>query len=81
MTEMSNDSKERGLLPFDVIVAANAGDPEAMMKVIKHYESFMLYQARRLFVKPNGETSFAVDQEILDELIIKCIEAVLSFEL
>lgn len=30
MTEMSNDSKERGLLPFDVIVAANAGDPEAM---------------------------------------------------
>jgi len=56
MTEMSNDSKERGLLPFDVIVAANAGDPEAMLKVIKHYESFMLYQARRLFVKPNGES-------------------------
>ena len=68
------------LLPFDVIVAANAGDPEAMLKVIKHYESFMLYQARRLFVKPNGESSYAVDQEILDELIIKCIEAVLSFE-
>ena len=52
MTEMSNDSKERGLLPFDVIVAANAGDPEAMLKVMKHYESFMLYQARSQMVNP-----------------------------
>ena len=81
MTKMSNDSKERGLLPFDVIVAANAGDPEAMLIVLQHYESFMMTPARRRFVKPNGESSYAGDQEILDELIIKCIEAVLSFQI
>ncbi|MBP3891135.1 MAG: helix-turn-helix domain-containing protein [Solobacterium sp.] len=80
MTKMSNDSKERGLLPFDVIVAANTGDPQAILTVMKHYDSWMMLQARRRFVKPNGESSYAVDQEIYDELMIKLIEVILSFE-
>lgn len=81
MTKNSSAPKERGLLPFDVIVAANAGNPDAVLSVIKHYESFMLKQAKRRFVKPNGDSSYAVDQEIFDELIDKLIEAVLFFKI
>lgn len=81
MTMMSDSLKERGLLPFDIIVAANEGKPEAIGIVIKHYESYMLENAKRRFVKPNGESNYAVDQEIYDELLIKLIEAILSFKI
>lgn len=78
---MSNSQKERGSLPFEVIVAANAGDPQAVMKIVKHYEGFMMMHAKRLYMKPNGESGYAVDQEIYDELLIKLIEAILSFKI
>ena len=81
MTMMSDSQKERGLLPFEIIVAANEGKPEAIAVVMKHYESYMMELAKRHFVKPNGESNYAVDYEIYDELMIKLMEAILSFKI
>ena len=81
MTMKSDSQRERGLLPFEIIVAANEGDPEAVATIMKHYESYMKEQAKRWFVKPNGESNYAVDYEIYDELMIKLMEAILSFKI
>ena len=34
------EERERGLLPYSVITKAVQGDPEAMMAVVRHYESY-----------------------------------------
>ena len=34
--KMNSDYDERGLLPYPLIVAANAGDPEAIGLVLQH---------------------------------------------
>lgn len=81
MQVTKNSDREKGLLPFEVIAAATTGDPEAVLKVIRNYEPYITLQAKRWFVKPNGESSYQVDQEIYDELIIKLIEAILSFKI
>ena len=81
MTKPSDNQKEKGLLPFEVIASANEGNPEAIAAVMKHYESYMKEQAKRWFVKPNGESNYAVDYEIYDELMIKLMEAILSFKI
>ena len=81
MTAKSDDPREKGLLPFEVIVAATKGDPEALLKVMRRYEVDIIEQSKRLFVKPSGESNYAVDQDIYDELIIRLIEVVLSFEI
>ena len=81
MTMKSDDPREKGLLPFEVIVAATKGEPEAMLKVMKRYEGFMTEQSKRWYVKPSGESNFAPDQEIYDELLIRLIEVVLSFKI
>lgn len=72
MTKKNDDAeRERGLLPFDVIVAAVQGEPEALVKVIRHYEPYMTQQSKRWVVGPNGQSDQMVDQEIYDEVIIK----------
>ena len=37
---ISNNSDERGLLPYPVILAATKGDPDAMKLVLQHYQSY-----------------------------------------
>lgn len=38
---ISNNSDERGLLPYPVILAATKGDPDAMKLVLQHYQSYI----------------------------------------
>lgn len=38
---ISNNSDERGLLPYPVILAATKGDPGAMKLVLQHYQSYI----------------------------------------
>ena len=35
-----SDLDEHGLLPYHVIVAATRGDPDAMKRVMQHYEGY-----------------------------------------
>ena len=36
-----NSDNERGLIPYPVIKAATEGDPEAVEKVLRHYEKYI----------------------------------------
>ncbi len=81
MNRESSKHNEKGLLPFEIIEAANAGDPEAIMSVLQHYEKYITMQAKREYMQPNGTSIYMVDQMIWDELVIKLIEAVLKFDL
>lgn len=38
---ISNNSDERGLLPYPVILAATKGDPDAMKLVLQHYRGYI----------------------------------------
>ena len=40
---ISNNSDERGLLPYPVILAATKGDPDAMKLVLQHYRGYIAH--------------------------------------
>ena len=44
---MSNPSKEKGLVPYPVIVSAASGDVDAINAVLKHYEGYIAVLATR----------------------------------
>ena len=44
---ISNNSDERGLLPYPVILAATKGDPDAMKLVLQHYQSYIAHLSIR----------------------------------
>jgi len=75
------DDRERGLLPYVVIVAANKGDPEAMQLVIQNYESYITYRSLRKMCDEHGNYYYGVDEEIRDCLRAVLIKAVLAFNL
>ena len=81
MKDRNSSQNEKGLLPFEMIRAANEGDLDAIVSVIVHYESYIRMQARRYYTKPNGQSEYATDDEIYDELVMKLIDAILSFDM
>lgn len=81
MNTLINDpaNKERGLLPYPVIVAATRGDPEAMMTVVQHYESYISSLSMRKLRDERGNFYYGIDMDIRDRLRAKLMRAVLSF--
>ena len=72
---------ERGLLPYPVIIAATKGDPDAMVLVIKRYESSIANLSMRKLRDERGNTYFGIDGDIQDHLQSKLMGAVLSFKI
>ncbi len=60
--------KTKNLVPYAVIVAAVAGDTEAMQAVFRHYGGYIAKLALRPFIDANGNRNFAVDEGICREL-------------
>ncbi len=81
MSRKNGSEKEKGLLPFAVIESAVARDPKAIMTVLRHYDSYIRMNSRRYFIKPNGESVLAVDDEIRDAVTAKLIDAVIKFKI
>ena len=78
-----NKSKTQNynLLPFSIIKAAVSGDVDAINKVLKHYEGYiMALSTVRLFDK-YGKAYYAVDYEIRRTLETKLITKILQFDL
>lgn len=76
----NTEQDERGLLPYQVIIAATKGDPEAMTAVVQHYESNIAYLSMRKLRDERGNTYYGIDEDIRDRLRSRLMRAVLSFK-
>ena len=74
------DYDESGLLPYPVIAAATAGDPEAIGIVCKHYEGVISDLSIRRLRDERGNTYYGVDGDIYDRLRSRLIRAILDFK-
>lgn len=70
---------EENLLPYSIIQAASAGEPEAMERVLRHYERYIVKLSRRKFWDEYGNVYCGIDEDIRNRLRSKLIRAVLSF--
>ena len=65
---ISNNSDERGLLPYPVILAATKGDPDAMKLVLQKIRD------------ESGNTYWGIDEDLRERLQAKLMRAVLNFK-
>ena len=57
---ISNNSDERGLLPYPVILAATKGDPDAMKLVLQHYQSYIAHLSMQKIRDESGNTYWGI---------------------
>ena len=69
------------LLPYETIIKACEGDPEAVNRVLDHYSGYIAALSMRRGYDQNGNPCFAVDEEIRRRIETKLIVAILSFDL
>ena len=75
------ENKERGLLPYPIILAANKGEPEAMKVVVLHYGSYMTSLSMRKLRDEQGNTYWGIDEDIRERLRAKLMQSVLAFKI
>lgn len=81
ISEAEWDFNEEGLLPYEIIEAANKGNAEAILTVVQHYESYITEQAKRKMKDSFGNIYIGVDYEIRDELRLKLMKAIVAFKI
>lgn len=64
------------LIPYQTILAAKAGDSEAMTTIMRHYAHYIAYYSRRTFYDKYGNR-----YELVDEDIKQRIEAKLMYQI
>jgi len=64
------------LMPFDVIQAAANGSPEALNKVIRHYEGYIARLSMRQTYDEYGNPRWGVDEAMRRQLENKLIDAI-----
>ncbi|EHI54790.1 hypothetical protein HMPREF9333_02043 [Johnsonella ignava ATCC 51276] len=75
------ENREKGLLPYPIILSATKGEPEAMNIVICHYDSQISYLSLRKAYDKTGNTYYGVNTDIRDHLRSKIMRAILVFEI
>ena len=77
----SNDTnKHSSLIPFEIIEAAAGGDVDAINKVLKHYEGYIIALSTVRTLGDNGKVYYSVDEEIRRTLETKLITKILQFD-
>ena len=78
MMKRKSSIPEEKLLPYETICAATRGDPDAMTKVLRHFDGYISYQATRIFYDEYGQSYRGVDaelkQRIQDKLVARIME-------
>lgn len=74
---MSNDTNQ--LLPYSTIIAAAAGDTDALITVRDHYRPYIRQLARRPFFDEYGSCYVFSDDTMARQLEAKLISGVLKF--
>ena len=78
-----NATKSNGstrLLPFRIIETAASGDVDAINKVLKHYEGYIIALSTRRLYDEDGNTHYFVDEEVRRTLETKLITKILQFD-
>ncbi len=78
-TNIQND--ERGLLPYPIIIAANAGEAEALRIVVKHYDRYIASLSMRKLHDEQGNTYWSIDEDMQSRLRSKLMQSVLAFKI
>lgn len=52
------------LIPYQTILSAKAGDPEAIESIMRHYDKYIAYYSKRSYYDKYGNRYELVDQEI-----------------
>lgn len=81
MINSNTENNERGLLPYTIILAANKGDPEAMKVVVLHYGSYMTSLSMRKLHDEQGNTYWGIDEDTIERLRAKLMQAILAFKI
>lgn len=59
------------LISYKVIVAAKAGDSDAMRQILRHYEPYIIRCSQRTFFDEYGNQYQVVDEEIKNRIQAK----------
>ena len=69
-----------GLLPYEVIARATAGDTKAIYAVLKHFDSYTSRLSMSPVMAPNGTLHLQKDEDIKRELEIELITKLSRFD-
>lgn len=69
--------KSRKLVPYTIIIAAKKGDPDAMHKILSHYDRFIDFHSQRTVYDEYGNPCTAVDPEIKHRIQAKIIDKII----
>ena len=81
MRKKNRTNNDENLVPFKTIKAATEGDIDAIGKILDHFDPYINSVARGLYIKPNGEYQYVIDQQLHDEIAVKLIDAILKFRI
>ena len=81
MRKKRQNSRNENLVPFETIKAATEGNLDAIEKVLDHFDPYITSLARGLYIKPNGDYQYVIDQQLHDEISVKLIDAILKFRI
>lgn len=70
-----------GLLPYSVIENAINGNPEALICVVEHYDSFTNYKCQRKMIDENGYQQCYVDPDHRRNVEFALMKAIPKFKL
>jgi hypothetical protein len=76
-----NGNTEKGLLSFSVIEAAAGGDVDAINKVLKHYEGYIIALSAKRLYDEDGRAYLTVDGEMRRTLETKLIVKIMGFDM
>lgn len=74
----ANKHTEEYLLPFDVIQAAVKGEPEALAKVLKHFEGYIVKMSTRIFYDEFGQSYYQSDPELKQRIECRLIAQIVQ---
>jgi len=79
---MNGQKKHKGkpLLPYSIIEAATGGDVDAINKVLKHYEGYIIALSAKRVTDDKGNSYMIVDSEICRRLETNLIVKILQFD-
>lgn len=72
---MKNKSKK--LVPYSVILAATKGDPDAMRKILAHYDGLIEFHSHRTLYDEYGNPRAAIDVDIKQRIQTRIIEKII----
>ena len=78
---MSQSACRNGVLPYEIIVAAVRGQPEAMQTVLQHYSNYIAALSMRTSYDDDGNPHTRVDEDLRCRLERKLIITILDFDL